>query len=219
MEIKDILYNVINDTGVEEIRMLINKDMHNSKDLIYQLFKKFEMSLKNDEGIYNIPLNQQHQEISGSDQSFKKLLVASSEALLHFLLSSAIIPSERKILYKNVEIDIVIPNLRILKTNPSNAIVILFNDANENETEIKIDKLNNEFSSSWSLENLWIISYFTCFPDCKNYILKNIINLGSQNDEKNNEKYKMLFDFKNIVIDINTFLNFTKDKSMKILPI
>lgn len=47
-----------------------------------------------------------------------------STAMLHYLLTNSLIPSQRKVIHDDVEIDIVIPDLRTLRANPKNSIVI-----------------------------------------------------------------------------------------------
>ena len=48
------------------------------------------------------------------------------EALLHFLLTMAMIPAERKIVIDNIDIDILIPNSKNLKTDKEKALIIYF---------------------------------------------------------------------------------------------
>ncbi|MDC8437996.1 MAG: hypothetical protein LV468_03230 [Candidatus Nitrosotenuis sp.] len=49
-----------------------------------------------------------------------------AESLMHYILTNALIPSQRKITVDGVEIDIVIPDTRTLKTSNKDAVIILF---------------------------------------------------------------------------------------------
>lgn len=217
MEIKDILYDIINEMGIKNIRFLLNNDIRNSKDIIKNLYKNFDSSLKDRDIILNyISSIPKSERISNSNDEFEKIFVASSEALLHFLLTAAVIPSERKISYKNTELDIVIPNLRVLKTNPSKAIVMLFDKENLNNTKMKINEIKKGNSLNWSLSNLWLVSFSHRFFDCKNYVLENVIKSPTSIIAV---KERSSFNFDNILVDVVSFLKFTNDKSMKILSV
>ena len=43
------------------------------------------------------------------------------EALLHFMLTASVLPSERKVYWKGVNLDIVVPSLKILSKSPDRA--------------------------------------------------------------------------------------------------
>src|SRR5204862_5802634 len=61
------------------------------------------------------------QSTHGSDQITASLF----EALLHFMLTICILPSERKVQLKNdLVLDVIIPSLQSLKTNPDKSIVL-----------------------------------------------------------------------------------------------
>ncbi len=221
MEIKDILYRILNDEGIDDIRMLLNNDIQNSKDLIRQIFTKLEALCSDKKFIPNHLVLDDHLKSESphySDQLYREILIGSSKALLHFLLASSVIPSERNVLFKNIELDVVIPNLKVLKTYPMKSIVIQFDNENVAEMESRIDNLKNEFSLEWSLKNLWIISYNRDFSKCKSYALKNKIK-SKKGETENKSEIKNYLEFKNILIDINNFLKNTNDKSIKILPI
>lgn len=100
------------------------------KDLLYQTLE-------------SIPENTIHQRITNDSISFIKEIFAKSdidsmpgdktenyekfaESLMHYLLTNALIPSQRKITTEQLEIDIVIPDIRTLKTANKEAIVLVF---------------------------------------------------------------------------------------------
>jgi hypothetical protein len=53
-------------------------------------------------------------------------LCSFAEGLLHYLLTNALIPSQRKVTVKGVEIDIAIPDARIFSTRPKDGLVVFF---------------------------------------------------------------------------------------------
>jgi hypothetical protein len=48
------------------------------------------------------------------------------EAVMHYLLATAMVPSERKVKYNDLEIDLVIPSVKQLQSDTNRALVILF---------------------------------------------------------------------------------------------
>ena len=79
-----------------------------------------------------------------------------AESLCHYLLTNALIPSQRKITLKNTEIDIVIPDSRTLDTAPRNSLVIYFaKTSSENAILESLAKLQNIQPHK---ENIWIVS-------------------------------------------------------------
>ena len=109
MDIKEILYTEIDKIGGKDvIRTQLSNDISNSKQIINTLLNKCSVSL-NKEG----------------DQ-IEDEYVLLGEALLHFILTMAMIPAERKIVVDNIDIDILIPNSKNLKTDNEKALVIYF---------------------------------------------------------------------------------------------
>jgi hypothetical protein len=49
-----------------------------------------------------------------------------AESLMHYLLTISFISSQRKVSQNKVEIDIIIPDLKTLNTNPDDSIIIYF---------------------------------------------------------------------------------------------
>ena len=132
--IKDALYSKINDIGEEQIHQLLI----NSK--FSELFEE----------IYEPVINS----ITDIDEYEKYGTLA--ESLTHYLFTEMLIPSQRKISFENVELDIVIPNNTELEKDGQDAIVIFFVKT-PNIEQIKqkiqnIKKIQNENA------NIWIIS-------------------------------------------------------------
>ena len=132
--IKDALYAKIDDVGQEHIHKL----MLNGK--FSELFEKiFETTI---DGINDINEYEKHGTVA--------------ESLTHYLFTEMLIPSQRKISFENIELDMIIPNLEELRKNNDNAIVILFAKTSDNmqinERIQEIKKIQKKDS------NIWIIS-------------------------------------------------------------
>jgi len=113
--VKDILYQEIANISEDAIQLEISKN--NSSKIISQIISKCTTKI---------------QKIS---TNLDEDLGIFAEALMHYLLTVSLIPSQRKISKNNVEIDIVIPDILTLNSNPKDSLIILFpKSKNENIT-------------------------------------------------------------------------------------
>jgi hypothetical protein len=79
-----------------------------------------------------------------------------AESLCHYLLTNALIPSQRKITLKNTEIDVIIPDSRTLGAAPKNSLVLYFaKTSSENAILESLAKLQNVQPHK---ENIWVVS-------------------------------------------------------------
>ena len=127
-------------------------------------------------------------------------LAILSTGLLHYLLTNALITSQRKIEYKGVEIDIVIPNLKTLEIDQKKTLIIYIPktmDVNIIKQELenikKIQPINN---------NIWLVLSKNLDFQNKTYIV-----------EKKNST------FSKIIYDIGQFVNVHGQNKFKILRI
>jgi hypothetical protein len=88
----------------------------------------------------------------GSDAS-PQVMAGLCEGLLHFMLTASLLPSQRKLAIRGVEIDVVIPSARMLLHEPRNALVIQVY-----RTDMDTEKISNTASVQPLIENLWVIS-------------------------------------------------------------
>ena len=132
--IKDTLYAKIDDIGQEHIHKL----MLNGK--FSELFEKiFESTVNSLDGINEY---EKHGTLA--------------ESLTHYLFTEMLIPSQRKISFKNTELDMIIPNIAELKKNSDNTILIFFvKTSNIDEIKQRIQKIKMIQNSD---SNVWVIS-------------------------------------------------------------
>ena len=132
--IKDALYAKIDDVGQEHIHKL----MLNGK--FSELFEKiFETTI---DGINDINEYEKHGTVA--------------ESLTHYLFTEMLIPSQRKISFKNIELDMVIPNIPELRKNNDNAILVFFvKTSNIDKIKQRIQEIKKIQNSD---ANIWVIS-------------------------------------------------------------
>jgi len=161
---KDILYSVIDKIGKEKIRMEINSDIEISEKLCNEILEECKRLMR----------------LDMTDDKFADLC----EALLHFLLTASLLPSERKVNLNGTELDLVIPSLKMLKKHPEKALVIQIIRGNDALSKLKYTKSVQPFD-----ENIWLVSAKELSTRHKNY------HVGSN-----------LPPYSKIIIDINAFL-------------
>ena len=167
-QIKEILYEEIKKIPVKELEKLFTDE--NYLRLTERLFEKVLPRISNLNG-----------EIS------EKLGILS-ESVSHYMFTEMLIPTQRKIVYMNNEIDIVIPNLNMLIDRTDNAIVIYFAKSSNNE---KIhEKINNLQIIQRNTKSIWVVLHDKINLPCKTYLVTN--------DE--NSLSRLFIDVKNFVI-------------------
>lgn len=175
VDIKDILYSAIAKFGKDKIRMEVINDIEMSERRCNEILEECKKKMTN-----NL-----------DDESFANLC----EALLHFMLTASLIPSERKVTWKGVELDLVIPSLKILNKSPDKTLVIQIIKGNEVLTKIKAAKSVQPHDV-----NIWTVSAKRLEVDHKNYYV------GSS-----------LFPYTRIIVDVNAFLAHKGNRGLKLL--
>lgn len=175
--IKKELYCAIREIGEQKIQKDITSSIQSSQKYIDLLMNKCIGRLISSE--------------LSSDND--RVIVTLSEAVLHFMLTVSTLPSERKKRLNSEQvIDVVIPNLRILKINPSKSIIVQFI-----KEEQDLDKVSKLQLIQPKNENMWVVFHkpvtapkyktYSIFPDT----------------------------FSNIIVDIHNFLKQSGDKSLR----
>jgi hypothetical protein len=127
------------------------------------------------------------------------------EALLHFMLTAYTMPSGRKVTIDNINIDIVIPNLHTLSNFPDKAIVIQIPKDVRGLTK-QIHKNFTTFQPN--AKNLWIVT--------REPILGNYINYSVESEYDGKAvSSSQIRSFCDIIVDIDTFLQETKDRTFR----
>lgn len=179
LEIKDILYQAISD--YQEKRILSDIAQGESTDTISTIFSHCVSNLDKVEG------------------DRETVLGSIAEGLTHYLLTLAMIPSQRRISLESVDIDIVIPDARTLSTNPDEAVVIYFPKTDELQTiKENMTKLAKIQPKS---DNIWIVANKQVSTDAKTYTL----------DKE--------FSFAKIINDLISFSSGKKQSKLKIFRI
>ena len=175
VDIKDILYSAIAKFGKDKIRMEVINDIEMSERRCNEILEECKKKMTN-----NL-----------DDESFANLC----EALLHFMLTASLIPSERKVTWKGVELDLVIPSLKILNKSPDKTLVIQIIKGNEVVRKIKDAKSVQPHDV-----NIWTVSAKRLEVDHKNFYV------GS-----------LLVPYTRIIVDVNAFLAHKGNRGLKLL--
>ena len=169
--IKEILYSEIKKIPEKQIHQLLQNNEFSQ--FIQHILEKTIPRIKN-------------LEIETEEQ-----LGVLAESLSHYILTEMLIPSQRKIIHQNIEIDILVPNLNYLKNDPNNAVIIHFDKSNEsNKTRGKIEQLKSIQKNN---NNIWVVTNKESSNMCKMYRI-----------DQNKESFSNLFiDIKNFVSNKN----------------
>ncbi|MDQ3807735.1 MAG: hypothetical protein M3298_06155 [Thermoproteota archaeon] len=174
-EVKAILYSAIEKIGKEKIQMEVIRDIETSETLCNEILEECKNRIGNildDELLGNL-----------------------CEALLHFMLTASLLPSERKVRWKGSELDLVIPSLKMLSKYPENALVIqIIKSATE------LAKIKHAESVQPHFANIWTVSPRKLEEDHKNYHI-----------------HSKELPYSRIVLDINTFLVSKGNRGLKLL--
>ena len=120
--------------------------------------------------------------------------------LLHFLLTNALLNSQRKIEHEGIEIDIVIPDLKTLEKDPKQTLIIcITKTSNKEEIERKLTEL---YKIQPEKQNVWLVLSQKLDFENRTYIL-----------QKENQT------FSKIIFDIAQFVNVHGQNKFKILRI
>ena len=177
-KIKKELYCAVEEIGKQKIQKDITSSIQSSQKYIDLLMSKCIDRL-----------------ISAERSSdYDRVIGILSEAVLHFMLTISTLPSERKMrLNSELVIDVVIPNLRILKINPSRSIIVQF--IKEEKDLNKVSKLHFIQPTS---ENIWLV------------LRKPLTTVAKY------KTYSIFPDsYSNIIVDIHSFLKHSGDKSLR----
>jgi len=125
------------------------------------------------------------------------------EALLHFMLTTRTLPSARKVRINDVNLDVVVPNLHTLRNFPKKAIVI---QIVKNSRGITQDHQKDISTIQPNVNNIWAVTKEPASGEYVNYTIES---------GKNRIKSFQSRNFKDIIVDIEAFLQKTNDRSFR----
>ena len=174
-DIKDALNSAINEIGREKIRMELASDIKRSEPYCRDIIATCASGL--------------------GPEADDEMLATLCEALLHFMLTASLLPSERKVSMRGANLDIVIPSTRVLGKNPEKSLVIQVTRGD------LATKARQAESVQPHRENIWLVSSQPLRTDFRNYHL----GLGG-------------LPYSRIISDISVFLLEKGDRGLKLLP-
>lgn len=149
--IKDILYDAINQITESRIQQEISKKRYGK--IIADIFNRCEPKIS---------------KLSGDSYEIFGTL---AESMLHYLLTNALIPSQRKISIENTEIDIVIPDSRTLVSSPKDALILYF--VKTSNQGMVAEHLAELLKIQPVKDNIWVVSKSKINSNHKTYEIKN----------------------------------------------
>ena len=181
MEMKDLLYEEINRMGTNFILEKLRESRENSTNIIDQLLN-------------NCYHNRYGKFLTVSDH------LSLSEALTHYMLTTMMLPSQRKIRLGGIEISLILPDSRNLKKSPNQTLIIQFLPDEKISLENMVTLISKLQPNS---ENIWFVSYSPIrLPDrMKNYVISN----------SHNKDYHDCIRFSRILFDAAAFVDLVKD--------
>ncbi|MBC8516474.1 MAG: hypothetical protein ISR81_03005 [Nitrosopumilus sp.] len=181
------------DEEVNPIKDYLFEYIENSKTIPKLIIEK-----KFDEIIQEITANCHDKIISMGEKDESVGILATG--LLHYLLTNALITSQRKVEYDRTELDIVVPDVKTLKKDPKKTLLICIPKSSDaaiiNEKISKLEKIQSE------KENIWVVLSKDIPVGKKSFILS----------KENNT-------FSKIIFEIAKFSNVSGSNKFKILRI
>ncbi|MEO9295248.1 MAG: hypothetical protein ABI347_06585 [Nitrososphaera sp.] len=175
-DVKDILYSVIDAIGREKIRVEVSSNIDTAsrtycKQIVENCVKEMGPGASEEE------------------------LGTLCEALLHFMLTASLLPSERKVTVGGVDLDVVIPSTKRLARNPDKTLVIqVIKTTDDRERVAQAGQVQP------SSDNIWTVSAKS-------------VQIGARNYSLAGDK----FYYVSLIVDIHTFLIDKGISSLKLL--
>ena len=184
---------------------LMQEEPNPIKDFLFEYIKKSEEKIqeltsqsKFAEIIDDVLENCYDRVISMGEKEESLGILATG--LLHYILTNALISSQRKIEYNGIPLDIIIPNLKTLEIDPKKTLIICIpKTIDENTIEQKLEQLQKIQPIK---DNIWLVTTKKLDLQNKTYVV-----------EKKNAS------FSKIIYDIAQFVNVHGQSKFKILRI
>lgn len=90
---------------------------------------------------------------------YEESAVAISTGILHYILTVSATPSQRQVTYKDVDVDIVLPDIRQLNRDPSLAVIIQICP----NCDVARQRLHNTTTIQPIQKNIWLLTPYDCY--------------------------------------------------------
>ncbi len=104
-----------------------------------------------------------------------------AESISHYLLTNALIPSQRKIIIRNTEVDVIIPDSQTLGTHPENSLVLYF--AKTTNEDLILGSLEKMHGIQPHKENIIVIAKTLLKIPYKTYCVDDISSFSKMFDD------------------------------------
>ena len=172
------------------------------KDYLFEYIEKSQIipnlivGKKFDEIIEDITNNCYNQVISMGKKDESVGVLATG--LLHYLLTNALITSQRKIDHNGIDVDIVVPDIKTLEKDPKKTLLICIPKSSDikiiNEKIVQMEKIQPEKENIWLVlsENIPIGKKSFVLSKENNTFSKIIFEIAKFSDVGGSNKFKIL---------------------------
>jgi hypothetical protein len=175
-DVKEVLYSIIDAIGREKIRAEVSSNIDRASRMYCE--EIVEKCMK-------------EMGPGASDEELGTLC----EALLHFMLTASLLPSERKVAVGGTELDVVIPSTKSLAKNPDKTLVIqVIKTSGDRERVAQAEHAQP------SRNNIWTVSAKS-------------MQIGARNYSLDRDK----FHYVSLIADVHTFLADNGTSNLKLL--
>jgi len=182
----------------------MEEEVNPIKDYLFEYIEKSQIipnlivEKKFDVIIEDVTNNCYNQVISMGEKDESIGILATG--LLHYLLTNALITSQRKIDYRDIDVDIVVPDIKTLEKDPKKTLLICIPKSSDiqiiNEKIAQMEKIQPE------KENIWLVLSENIPIEKKSFVLS----------KENNT-------FSKIIFEIAKFSNVGGSNKFKILRV
>ncbi len=182
----------------------MDEELHPVKEFLFEYIKKSEKKLqeliahtKMDKAIDDI-LENCYYKASLMDEKEDSLGVLAT-GILHYMLTSAMLTSQRKVEHQGIEVDIVIPDLKTLEQDPKKTLIISI--PKTLDKKIILEKLEKLQTIQPEKQNIWLVLTQDLGFENKTFVVQKESN------------------FSKIIFEIAQFVNVQGHNKFKILKI
>ena len=182
----------------------MNEELHPVKEFLFEYIKKSEKKLqelltqtKMDE-VIDVILENCYYKASLMDEKEESVGVLAT-GILHYMLTSTMLASQRKVEHQGIDVDIVIPDLKTLEQDPKKTLVISIPKTLDKRTIL--EKLDQLQTIQPEKQNIWLVLSQDLGFENKTFVIQKECN------------------FSTIIFEIAQFVNVQGNSKFKILKI